>query len=146
MRLWEDLALGETSRSGERLVTREDMVEFAQRYDPQYFHTDGEAAKQSLFGDLVGSGIYTAALWRLMDHEANGNIAFACGIAWENVKWRLPLRPGDRIHATSICVMKRPSGKRDDVGVATLHHEVVRQDGEVVLAFDSIDLVYRRER
>jgi acyl dehydratase len=145
-RFWEDLELGETTRSRDMLVDREAMIEFAGKYDPQYFHTDGEAAKDSLFGGLIGGGIYSAALWRILDHEANGAIAFCCGVAWDNVKWRRPLRAGDRVHATSKIIMLRPSEKRADVGVATLHHELVRQDGEAVLVFDSVDLVYRRNR
>jgi acyl dehydratase len=143
-RYWEDVELGEKTRSAERVVDGQAMVEFASKYDPQYFHTDTEAAKDTLFGGLIGSGIYTAALWRMMDHEVNGEIAWVCGVAWDNVKWRRPVRAGDRICATSECVMKRPSGKRKDVGLVTLHHEVVRADGEVLLAFDSTNLVYRR--
>lgn len=143
-RYWEDLELGEKTRSAERLVEASAMVEFANKYDPQYFHTNTEMAKDTLFGGLIGSGIYTAALWRMMDHEVNGEVAWVCGVAWDNVKWRRPVRAGDRIHATSECVMKRESGKRQDVGVVTMHHEVVRSDGEVLLAFDSTNLVYRR--
>jgi acyl dehydratase len=120
------------------------MIDFARKYDPQWFHADAEAAKASLFGGLIGSGIFSAALWRQMDHEVNGDIAFVCGVAWENVKWSRPLRPGDRIHATSECVAKRESRKRPGVGLATLHHELKNQEGDVVLAFDSVDLVYRR--
>ncbi|WP_342363931.1 MaoC/PaaZ C-terminal domain-containing protein [Terrarubrum flagellatum] len=143
-RYWEDIAVGEETRSGAKTVSGADMVEFARKYDPQYFHADAELAKKSLFGGLVGSGIYTAALWRQMDHEVNGDIAWVCGVAWENVKWANPVRPGDVLVATSRCMSKRESRKRPDVGVATLHHEVLRGDGEVVMSFDSVDLVYRR--
>lgn len=145
-RRWEDLEVGETTRSSDHVVDGEDMVAFARRYDPQFFHTDAATAGSSLFGGLIASGIYTAALWRIMDHEVNGDIAFVCGVAWENVRWPKPVRAGDTLHATSVCLSKRPSGKREDAGVATLRHEVVNQKGEVVLSFDSVDLVYRRER
>lgn len=143
-RYWEDIEVGEETRSSARTVSGADMIDFARRYDPQYFHSDAEMAKDTLFGGLIGSGIYTAALWRQMDHEVNGDIAWVCGVAWENVKWASPLRAGDVIVATSRCVSKRESGKRPGVGIATLHHEVVRGNGEVVMAFDSVDLVYRR--
>lgn len=143
-RYWEEVEIGETTRSRDMVVDADEMIAFATRYDPQFFHTDPETAKRSLFGGLIGSGLYTAALWRILDHEVNGDIAFVCGVAWDNVKWRRPIRAGDVIHATSRCIMKRPSEKRPGVGVVTLHHEVIRQDGEVVLAFDSVDLIYRR--
>lgn len=143
-RYFEDLVVGETTRSQDRVVDGEDMVAFARRYDPQFFHADEEAAKGSLFGGLIGSGIYTAALWRIMDHAENGNIAFVCGVAWENVRWASALRAGDVIHATSELLSMRPSSKRPGTGVAVFHHEVRKAGGEVVLAFDSVDLVYRR--
>lgn len=143
-RFFEDLEPGETTRSNPRVVTAEEIIDFASRYDPQYFHIDAQAAKDSLFGGLIGSGIHTAALWRMMDHEVNGEIAFVCGVAWDNVKWARAVRPGDALVATSRLVMKRPSSKRQDAGVVTIHHEVLNQDGAVVLAFDSTDLVYRR--
>jgi acyl dehydratase len=143
-RYFDDLVVGETTRSSDRVVDGEDMLAFATRYDPQFFHADPEAAKGSLFGGLIASGIYTAAQWRIMDHEVNGCIAFVCGVAWENVRWASALRAGDVIHATSELLSTRPSGKRPDTGVAVFHHEVRKADGQVVLAFDSVDLVYRR--
>jgi acyl dehydratase len=54
------------------------------------------------------------------------------------------VRPGDILHATSKCIAKRPSGKRSDAGLATMHHELKRRNGEVVMTFDSVNLVYRR--
>jgi acyl dehydratase len=145
-RYWEDIAVGETSRSSERVVTAEEMVEFAAKYDPQSFHVDRAAANKSLFGGLIGSGIYSAALWRIMDHEVNGNIAFVCGIAWDNVKWGNALRPGDTIYATSRCLTKRESKSRSGVGIITMHHEVINQKDEAILAFDGVDLVYRKSK
>ena len=67
-------------------------------------------------------------MWRLLDHQVNGNVAWVCGIAWENVKWPNPVRPGDVLHATSKCIAKRASGKRADAGLATLHHELKRHE------------------
>jgi acyl dehydratase len=145
-RYWEDILVGETSRSSSRTVTAEEMIEFAVKYDPQFFHVDRTAAKQSVFGGLIGSGIYSAALWRIMDHEVNGNIAFVCGVAWDNVKWGNALRPGDTVYATSHCLTKRESKSRPGVGIITMHHELVNQKGEAILAFDGVDLVYRKPK
>lgn len=143
-RYWEDLEIGETTRSRVMTVDAEEMIQFGRKYDPQYFHSDEELAKNSLFGGLIASGIYTAALWRILDHEENGNIAWVCGVQWDAVRWRKAVRPGDRVYATSECRSKRPSASRPGVGLAVLHHEVVNQDGDVVFEFDSTDLVYRR--
>jgi len=143
-RFWEDIMVGERTRSRDHAVTAADMTEFAVRYDPQYFHTDATLAAQSPFGELIASGLYNCALWRVLDHEENGDIAWVCGIAWDNVRWAAPLRPGDTVHATSVTLSKRPSGKRADAGIVTLHHELVNQRGEVVIRFDSTSFVRLR--
>ena len=144
MRYWEDIEIGETTESAPVTVSEADMIEFARKYDPQYFHTDPKEAETSLFKGLIGSGIYSAALWRIMDHSVNGDIDFVCGVAWDNVKWNRPLRPGDSIVATSVLTSKRRSGKRPEAGIAIFHHEVVKQNGDIILAFDSVDLVRYR--
>ena len=143
-RYWEDVAVGETTRSRELTVDGVDMVAFATKYDPQFFHADAEAAKDSLFGGLIASGIYTAALWRILDHEANGDIAFVCGVQWDDVRWRKAVRAGDRLVASSECLSKRPSASRPGVGLAVLRHALTNQDGDTVFSFDSTDLIYRR--
>jgi acyl dehydratase len=143
-RFWEDLDVGETTLSREMIVDMGDMVGFATRYDPQFFHADAEAAKDSLFGGLIASGIYTAALWRILDHEENGKVAWVCGVQWDAVRWRKAVRPGDRIRASSVLKSKRPSASRPGVGLVVMRHEVANQDGDIVFEFESTDLVYRR--
>jgi acyl dehydratase len=143
-RKWEDIEVGETRRSQNLTVSGDDMIAFARKYDPQYFHADPEAAKDSLFGGVIASGIYTAALWRIMDHTVNGDVDYVCGVAWDKVTWRA-VRAGDTLYATSVCVSKRPSASRPNAGIVVMHHDVISQNGETVFAFDSTDLVYRRQ-
>lgn len=143
-RRWEDLAVGETTLSREMTVDRDAMIAFATAYDPQFFHMDPGSADRSLFGGIIASGLYTACLWRQLDHEVNGDIAWVCGVAWNDVQWRRAVRPGDRIRAHSVIEALRPSASRPGVGLATLRHHVTNQDGETVFAFTSTDLVYRR--
>lgn len=142
-RYWEDLWIGERTQSRPLTVDAQDMRDFAVKYDPQYFHTDPDLAARSPFGGMIGSGLYSCALWRVLDAEVNGDIAWVCGIAWENVRWAAPLRPGDIIRARSELMDKRLSGKRDDAGIVTLHHDLVKQDGTLVIRFDSISFVRR---
>ncbi|MHA7875212.1 MaoC family dehydratase [Roseivivax sp.] len=144
-RKWEDLELGETTRSDPVTVTEDDMLAFATRYDPQYFHSDPEAAKDSLFGELIASGIYTAALWRILDHSVNGDVDWVCGVQWDEVRWRKAVRAGDVLTACSEVISKRPSKSRPGVGLVVLAHHVENQDGAVVFSFTSTDLVYRRD-
>lgn len=120
------------------------MLAFAGKYDPQYFHNDNKAAKDSIFGELVASGIHTAALWRIMDHEVNGNVDWVCGVQWNEVRWPKAVKAGDTLVAHSRVVSKRPSQSRPGIGIAILEHWVENQSGETVLSFTSTDLVHRR--
>lgn len=143
-RHWEDLVPGETTRSRPLTMTEEAMTAFARAHDPQYFHADAEAAQGSAFGGLIASGIHTAAVWRQLDHEENGAIAWVCGVQWDEVRWRRAVRPGDRLVATSELLDKRPSASRPGIGLAVLFHTLENQDGEVVFSFRSTALVHRR--
>ncbi len=144
MRFLEDLVVGERRRSPSRWVSEAEIITFARQFDPQDFHTDPEQAAASSFGGLVASGVHTAALWRRMDHEANGDIAFVCGLGWDETRWRRPLRPGDLIHAESELLSKRPSGSRTDRGVCCFAFSVRLEDETVLLSFVGINLVYTR--
>ena len=81
LRYYDDLVVGETRESGEETVELEAMLAFSRAYDPQYFHADPDAARNSVFGEVIASGIYTMALWRRLDHEISGDIAWICGVA-----------------------------------------------------------------
>jgi acyl dehydratase len=143
-RTFEDLQVGEARRSRERQVGRDEIISFARAYDPQWFHADAELAKDSVFGDVVASGIHVLALWRQLDHEINGDIDFVCGIGWDEFRLRKAVRPGDTIHVTSEIVALTPSTTRDDRGTALTRYAVVNQHGEEAVTFTSINLVYTR--
>jgi acyl dehydratase len=144
-RQWEDLVVGETTQSRVMTVDLDDMLAYAERYDPQWFHANPDAARASLFGEVVASGLYTAALWRVLDHEANGDVNWVCGVQWDDVRWRRAVRAGDRLQAHSEVLSKRPSASRPGIGLAVLAHRLTDQDGETVFEFTSTDLVYRRD-
>ncbi len=143
-RYFEDLKIGERVRSRPYQVTAEEIIAFGRAYDPQFFHIDPEAARESLFGGLIASGLHVAALWRRLDHEVNGSIAWVCGLEWNEVRWRRAVRPGDTLVATSELLEKRPSRSRPGVGVVVLNHTLENEAGEIVFSFRSTALVYRR--
>ena len=142
---FEDLVLGEERVSASRTVTTEELVEFASRYDPQWFHADPEAAVESHFGEVVASGIHVLALWRQMDHEINSDIDFVCGVGWDNLRLHKAVRGGDTLHARSRIVDLQPSTSGKPRGTAITDYAVRNQHGEDVLTFRSINLVYSRE-
>lgn len=143
-RFFDDLEVGEMRRSVARLVTEGEIIQFAQQYDPQWFHCEPEMARGSIFGGLVASGVQTIALWRRMDHEMNADIAFACGLGWDDVRWRHPLRAGDEIHATSKLLEKRASSSKHDRGYCRFASSVRLADGNTLLTFIGTNVVYTR--
>ncbi|RYD66107.1 MAG: dehydratase [Sphingomonadales bacterium] len=144
-RTFEDLAIGEFRRSREKLVTQDEVIDFARKYDPQWFHADPELAKQSVFGDVVASGIHVLAMWRQLDHEINSDIDWVCGIGWDELRLKKAVRPGDTIHVTSEIISLNPSGTRADRGTALTRYAVINQNGTEMVTFTSINLVYTRE-
>jgi acyl dehydratase len=144
VRYYEDLAVGETRVSGTFNVDRDEMVDFARRYDPQYFHADPDAAIGSVFGEVVASGIYTMAVWRRLDHEIAADIAWICGVAWDDVRFRKALRPGTVVRARSRCLEKRPSNTDPRRGVVVYEYLLLDQDDEVLFSCRSTNLVERR--
>ncbi len=143
-RCFEDLAIGEYRESTPRTITEQEILDFARQWDPQWFHTDPERARHSVFGEVVASGIHVLALWRQMDHEINSDIDHVCGVGWDELRLRRAIRAGDTIHVTSEIVALRPSESRTDRGTALTRYAVVTQDGVEAVTFTSINLVYTR--
>ena len=143
-RTFEDLAIGEKRRSRDKHVNLDEILDFARAYDPQWFHVDPDLAKGSAFGDVVASGIHILAMWRILDHEINGDIDFVCGIGWDELRLKHAVRPGDTIHVTSEIIDLRPSISNAARGTAITRYAVVNQRGEEAVTFTSINLVYTR--
>ena len=143
-RYFEDLEIGETCTSTSRTVSEEEIVEFASRYDPQYFHTDPEAAESHpQFGEVVASGIHILALWRQLDHQITGDVRWICGIEWKQLRWNRPLKAGDSIRARAELLNKRPSASDGARGVVEYHYSLINQDNEEVFWCLSTNLVER---
>ncbi|MBI1392375.1 MAG: dehydratase [Alphaproteobacteria bacterium] len=143
MRQFDDLVIGEKSISDPMHVDRVEMIAFATKYDPQWFHADSAKAESSVFGEVVASGIYTAALWRRMDHTINGDVDFICGVAWEEARWPKAVRAGDTLRATSEILEKRESRNDPSRGIAIFRYGVINQHGEEVFSCRSVNLVRR---
>lgn len=144
-RCYEDIVLGEVRESSSRTVTREELLEFASRYDPQYFHVDPAAAAGSVFGDIIASGIHAAALWRRLDHEISGDIRWICGVAWEEARWPNPIRAGDALRARSEYLAKRRSRADPARGIVECRYTLLNQRAETVFTCRSINLIEVRE-
>ncbi|HEX5650486.1 MAG TPA: MaoC family dehydratase [Steroidobacteraceae bacterium] len=140
-RYYDDLVVGEVRESGEHRVELDELVAFARAYDPQYFHADPDAARGSVFGEVIASGIHTMALWRRLDHQISGDIAWICGVGWEEVKWPQAVRAGDRLRARYECLAKRRSGSDPTRGVVEFRYTLLNQRDETAWTCRSINLI-----
>src|SRR5690606_33309275 len=139
---------GETSELGSYTFTSDAIIRFARRFDPQPFHVDPEAAKESLFGGLCASGWHTASIWmRLMsDHRdrirdaarTHGERGARLGPSpgFTDLKWLKPVYPGDTITYRSTFTGKRISASRPGWGLVFHHNAGVNQRGEEVFSFN----------
>ena len=144
-RYFEDLDVGEIHVSDPKTVTEAEIVDFASRYDPQYFHTDPQSARSHpQFGEVVASGIHILAIWRILDHEITGDVHWICGIEWKELRWNKPLRAGDTVRARAELISKRPSNSRDERGVVEYRYSLLNQDDAEVFYCLSTNLVERQ--
>jgi acyl dehydratase len=133
-RYFEDYPVGEVARFGDHLVTADEIVEFARRYDPQAFHVDAEAARATVFGGLIASGWMTAscAMRLLVDHFISP-IASMGSPGIDELRWLQPVRPGDRLSMRVTTLESRRSQSRPDRGLLRFRWEVLRGDGTMVM-------------
>ncbi len=139
----DDLHLGQRFISGTYTVDEARIVAFAREFDPQPFHTDAEAAKQTFFGSLVASGWHTAAITMRLLVEGTPTAGGVVGAGAE-VSWPQPTRPGDTLHVESEIVDIRPTRSRPDRGIVTMRSETRNQSGETVQVLVSKLVVPRR--
>lgn len=142
----EDLRLGQTFASTqETLVTPEMIVAFAQQYDPQPFHTDPVAAKDTLFGTLVASGWHTAALtMRMMVENMPQMKGGLVGRQVEKISWPRPVYPGDKLSYLAEVIDMRASVSNPQRGVIRTKNTTFNQKGEVVMEMETVIFVPRR--
>jgi len=145
-RYLEDFAVGQTFGSGRLRIDKEQIFAFAAEFDPQPFHLDEEAARQSIFGGLCASGWHTAAVTMrlLLDSDlkpAGGLI----GAGLDECRWPRPVRPGDELRIECEVIEVRPSKSRPEQGLIKLRTTTLNQDGEAVLVHVVNLVVLRRK-
>jgi len=142
---FEDFTVGSEFRTDGATVTESQMLDFALAFDPQPFHMDLEAAKQSMFGGLIASGFHSMALTFRLFAQTRALAACSLGSPGvDEVRWLRPVRPGDTLRATVQVVEQRPSGSKPDRGIIRLHWTALNQRSEPVLPMASMQLVKRR--
>jgi acyl dehydratase len=143
---FEDLVVGRDSYIGSYGVTREEVLDFARKYDPQPFHLSDDAAAKTHFGRLAASGWHTCAMTmavmaRKVVAEQQAGLG-SPGI--DELRWLKPVYPGDTLHVKSRVVETRPSRSKPEIGSFRSEVTVTNQDDVAVLSFTSIVLIQRR--
>ena len=147
MQFYEDLAIGQKQAFGRYEVTREEVIEFASKYDPQPFHLDDEAAAATHFGRLSASGWHTCAMTMAMlveNLKANRQAGLGSpGI--DQLRWKKPVFPGDTLRCESVVIERRRSGSRPEMGIFKSSLTVFNQNDEPVLEMVSNGLISTRD-
>jgi len=143
---FEDLAVGEELSFGAYEVTEDEVLAFAERYDPQWFHTEPERAReQSPLGGLAASGWHTASMTMrmLVDHHFAEAASYGA-IGVDELRWPNPTFPGETLSVSVEVLEKTPSESKPDRGVVRTDLTTANADGEPKLTMKPIVLYARR--
>lgn len=142
---FEDFQPGQVREIDGPVVTREEIVEFARKYDPQSFHVDEDAAKNSFYGGLIASGWQTVAIcMRLMCdlYLLESSSLGSPGV--DEVRWVKPVRPGDRLRLKTTVLETRISRTRPEMGSVRARWELFNQNDELVMHMTGWGMFGRR--
>jgi acyl dehydratase len=148
MQYLEDIQVGDKSSYGNYQVTREEVLEFASKYDPQPFHLDDEAAAKTHFGRISASGWHTAAMTMamLVENLKKHRQAGLGSPGLDELRWLKPVYPGDTLRVESEITEVRPSRSRPEMGSIHSTITVFNQDDVPVMRMKSIGLVATRPK
>ncbi|WP_339690400.1 MaoC family dehydratase [uncultured Parasphingorhabdus sp.] len=143
MLYYEDIEIGVVQSFGEYPVTREEVIEFATKYDPQPFHLDDEAAAKTHFGKLSASGWHTGsiAMRMIVDNFKKHEQAGLGSPGINNLRWIKPVFPGDTLRCESEIISKRRSESRPEMGITVGRLTVFNQNDEPVMTMESTGLI-----
>jgi acyl dehydratase len=141
---FDDLVVGQRFESSSVEMTEESLIRFSRENDPQFFHVDPEAAKESIFGGLIGSGWQTGALTLRLLLEGCG-LSFAGGVVGmdAHISWKRPVRPGDCLHIEGEITKLRTSRSQPDRGFVTFRATTLNGEGEAVQTIEATMLAFR---
>jgi acyl dehydratase len=146
-RYLEDFAVGQTYGSGRVRIEGERIKSFAAEFDPQAFHLDEDAARNTIFRGLAASGWHTAALtMRLLVESELKPAGGIVGAGFDEFRWPRPVRPGDELRVESEVIEVRPSKSRPEHGLIKVRTTTLNQDGEAVQVLISNLIVPRRQK
>ncbi|MEM5387489.1 MaoC family dehydratase [Paraburkholderia phymatum] len=135
---YEDMEVGKTYEVGTHTFTRDEIIGFAEQYDPQPFHVDDAGAAASPYGTLIASGWHTCSVMMgmLVRNMLQGSTSMGSpGI--DDLRWLKPVRVGDTIRMTNSILDKRVSASKPDRGIVSTEWQGINQNGELVITVRS---------
>ena len=142
---WEDFPVGFRYESDPWEMTGDEIMDFARKWDPQPFHIDPEAAKDGPFGGIIASGWHTLVTaferWYASGLWAEASMGSP---GMTDVKWMVPVRPGDWLRVVATVTESTASRSRPDRGRITVLSEIYNQDGQKVAEYSGINILRRR--
>ncbi len=145
-RYFEDYVPGTVHEFGPIKADKEEMLEFARRYDPQAFHVDEQAAKKTIYSGLIASGWFTCALMmRLYADYYVSTVASLGSPGIDELHWIIPVRPNDELTVRATITEARRSNTKPDRGIVKSFLEVLNQKGEVVMTIRVVNLFLCRD-
>src|SRR2546421_9424061 len=132
MRYFNDLKAGDRFESKDFLVTADAIIEFGRQWDPQSFHIDSALSERTMFGGLIASGWHTAAISMRLFVQTLNFAEGAIGLGVDELRWPVPVRPGDVLRVETEIIEIRPSRSKPDRGVVRIRNVTTNQRGEIV--------------
>ncbi len=146
-RWFEDYLVGAVYEYGYLDVSEEEILGFARRFDPQPIHVDPEFAAGGPYGGLIGSGWHSAGLaMRLLADHYLSRVASLGSPGVDELRWQVPLRPGDTVRLRTTIVETRPSRSKPDRGIVITDAELINQHDGRPISFRAANLLLRRPR
>jgi acyl dehydratase len=142
---WEDFKVGDRSVLGSKSFTEDEIISFAEQFDPQVFHINKELAQQSFYGGIIASGWHTCSVaMRLMCDAYLSDSASLGSPGVDNIRWFKPVRPGDTLRVERAILESRPSTSKPDIGIVKTRWEAFNQHDELVMSMEGISMFKRR--
>jgi len=145
VRYFEDFKAGDRFESASLTISERLILEYARFYDPQVFHTDPEAAKATVYGGLIASGLQTIGIAFKLFFETG--VLSACSLGspgLDEIRWKAPVRPGDTLRVVAEILEARPSSSKPDRGIVRILYTMLNQRGETVTTLIGNQLCRRR--
>ena len=146
-RYFEDFKAGDRFESAPLAVSESLIIEFARFYDAQVFHTDPEAARTTVYGGLIASGLQTIAITFKLFLETGTIAASSLGSpGLDEIRWKAPVRPGDILHVIAEVLETRDSTSKSDRGIVRVLYTTLNQRGETAMTLIGNQLLCRRQK